>query len=214
MLWYQGESNGSTDPMDYLDAFETLLNAWGEDYPGLEKVYVFQVRAGCGKPKLALRDMMRQFGDIFPYVEVMSTTAAPGHDLCHFYYEGYRELGTRIARLVGLDFYDLPTDRNIRPPNPSMALFHDDNHDKVELYFRGSNDTIVWGEGSEEYFLLDDGSIVISGEVIEGDVLLLQLDGPPSTTTTISYNGHPSDGPWVTNGRGVGLLTFDSLPIE
>ena len=213
MLWYQGESDGAMDPAEYLGAFDTLRNAWLEDYPGLQKIYVFQVRDGCGWPTLALRDMMRRFGDIFPDVEVMSTTAAPGHDWCHFVYGGYRELGTRIARLVGLNFYGLPTDRDIRPPNPSAAFFSDGNRDKVELYFRGSNDSILWDEGSEEYFILDDGSTVISGEVINEDILLLHLDGP-SSAATISYKGHLMDGPWVTNGRGVGLLTFDSISIE
>ena len=70
MLWYQGESNGQTIPSIYFEAFEALLDDWNEDYPGLERVYVFQVREGCGDPTVPLRDVFRQLADAFCDVAV------------------------------------------------------------------------------------------------------------------------------------------------
>jgi len=52
---------------------------------------------------------------------------------------------------------------------------------------------------------------VVSGSVA-GNTILLQLAGP-STATLISLDGHSFDGPWITNSRQVGALSFFDVSI-
>jgi hypothetical protein len=42
--------------------------------------------------------------------------------------------------------------------------------------------------------------------------LVLQLSGPPTGATSLTYQAHLRAGPWITNAVGAGLLTF-TLPI-
>jgi hypothetical protein len=79
------------------------------------------------------------------------------------------------------------------------------------LTFRDLGDTLVFETGAEANFILDDGVAVTSGTVM-GNQVLLQLAGP-TTSATISYDGHAGDGPWLRNARGVGALTFFDLTI-
>lgn len=46
MFWFQGE-NDHTAGAAYTADFGTLYDAWREDYPSLERVYVLQTRDGC-----------------------------------------------------------------------------------------------------------------------------------------------------------------------
>lgn len=217
ILWYQGESNGTTGVSDYYQNFVKLYNDWNKDYTSLEKIYIFQIRDGCGEPVIELRDLLRRLADIFPdKIEVMSTTAAPQHDGCHYFYAGYRELGDRIARLVARDFYDSPDTINITAPNPQLAMFTDPNKkDEILLIFSQPKDTMVWAEGAEKYFKLigGDGSAKVnSGEVIKGNSLLLKLNSP-TNATAISYITIRGNDPVITNEQGVGMLDFYAVPI-
>ena len=47
---------------------------------------------------------------------------------------------------------------------------------------------------------------------VAGNAILLQLSGSTSATS-ISYDGHSGDGPWILNARGVGALTFLEFPV-
>ena len=211
LFWYQGESDGEAAAA-YQTSFADLYDDWKEDFPTLEKIYVFQIRLGCGLTFRGVREVLRTLPDVYPDIEVMSTTAAPQHDGCHFYYAGYRELGDRIARLVLRDLYGSTDTQEIDPPNIQSARWLGPTQDVLELTFRDPDDTLVWDPGSEQDFLLDDGTSVLSGSVA-GNRVFLQLTGP-STATTVFYLGHPFDGPWLSNARGVGALTFFDFPIS
>ena len=210
MLWYQGESDGEAVGA-YALQFQTLYDAWHLDYPALEKVYLFQVRKGCGVLESGVREFQRTAPDFYPDVEVMSTTAAPSHDGCHYFYAGYRELGDRIARVLARDLYGSLDTHEIDPPNISSAQLVGELGDALLLTFRDPDDSLVFEPGAEAHFVLDDGVAVSAGSVL-GNTITLQLEGP-TTATTISYIGHPADGPWVKNGRGVGALAFFDVPI-
>ena len=210
LLWYQGESDGEQVAAYAID-FGTLYDAWHQDYPALETIYVFQIRKGCGVQYAGVREFLRTTPDLYPDIEVMSTTAAPLHDGCHYRYAGYRELGDRIARLIARDLHGSPDTQEIDAPNVAAAQLVGPGSDAILLTFRDPDDGLVWEAGSEAYFYLDDATAVTSGSVA-GNAILLQLAGP-STATTISYDGHAYDGPWVLNARGVGALTFFDFPI-
>jgi hypothetical protein len=211
MIWYQGESDGN-DAATWYSNWQSLRAAWALDFPALQRVYLFQIRDDCGGGGQPVREIQRELIDLYPDTTVMSTTAAPAHDGCHFQYLGYRELGDRMARLLGRDFYGSHDKREIDAPNLLAARWKGTFHRRIELEFRDLNDVLVFEPGAENDFFTDDGVAVTSANVIGNKVVLILA--APSTATTISYNGHPLDGPWLKNSRGVGALTFFGVAIQ
>lgn len=205
IFWYQGEADGdNAEP--YVGRFHRLYQDWLEDFPSAEKVYVFQVRNGCGDPSIELRDVQRRFKEYLSKVEVMSTTAVKAHDGCHFYYGGYRQLGNQISRQVARDLYGSTDTHEIDPPYVIKAKFGSTSNDQVILTFADPDDRLVVGRFADEDFVLEDGVAVHSIQII-GNRLAMWLTGP-TTSSTIAYVGHPKNGSWIANARGVGALAF------
>ncbi|MEM9990534.1 MAG: CARDB domain-containing protein, partial [Bacteroidota bacterium] len=70
------------------------------------------------------------------------------------------------------------------------------------------------GNPWQEFQLEETAAQVVDGRV-EGTNIILTLSQTPSAATGISYYAHVgSTPPWITNDRGVGLLTFYKYPIE
>ena len=123
ILWYQGESDGG-DFEAHRAGFLELRDDWAEDYPGPERLYVTQLRAGCSGNLIRTQEVQRLLADEFDEIAVMSTTALDGHDGCHYAYaEGYEELGERYAALLGRDLYGEIPATDVEPPNPASARF-------------------------------------------------------------------------------------------
>jgi hypothetical protein len=211
MLWYQGEADAST-PAVWRGQWLNLRQAWALDYPALSQIYLFQIRDDCSGDGRELREIQRELIDTSLDTCVMSTTAVPSHDGCHFWYAGYRELGDRLARVLGRDFYGSIDTEEIDPPNLQDAVWYDSAHTQVLLTFRDTNDHLIFDPGAELSFSTDD-DVAIQGGLVAGNTVLLQLAGP-SNATTISYDGHAFDGPWLQNLRGVGALTFCNVAIH
>lgn len=211
ILWYQGESDEDRVVL-YEQHFDDLYSAWKQDYPNLEQIYLLQVRKGCGNPSLPLRDLQRRLQDIYADVSVMSTTAAVAHDGCHFYFRGYRDLGNRMARLLGRDLYGAPQLPNVDAPNIVSAQYATANQRWVVLTFDPPSTTLRWQPGSEDMFILDEGRSVLDGFAV-GNQLILQLN-QPGLATHISFDGRSGDGNWFYNENGIGALTFYQIPIQ
>ena len=83
ILFYQGESD-KNDAAHHQTGFNALRSDWLEDYPSLEKLYLFQLARGmrdrCGKIQCRSSNRQRLFADQFPNLSVMSTTGLDGHD--------------------------------------------------------------------------------------------------------------------------------------
>jgi hypothetical protein len=210
-IWYQGESDGTFGAL-WSIYFGELRTDLMTDYPGLERIYVFQIRKGCDIPNDPVREAIRTRQDVYADVYVMSTEAAPTHDGCHFYYAGYRELGDRLARVVRRDLYASPDVVNIDPPNIEFAFWTSPQHDNVRIKFRNSSDTLVLEPGAEQDFTINDAGVTIVGASSTSNTITLHLSGP-STATQVTYRGHSGDGPAVRNTRGVGALSFFGSPI-
>jgi PKD repeat protein len=213
-LYYQGESDGA-NAEPHHDGMVELIADWREDYPSLERIYVTQVRMGCGGPTPQLRDGQRRLADELEMVSVMSTTGLDGHDGCHFAYEnGYELLGQRYAALISRDLYegeDLP---DIDSPNPERVVWSGDGATEVTIHLRDTDSTMSWDEGSGLNFVVEGApALVLSGRA-EGADLVLTLSGDASTATGLTYQGHSGPGPWIRNATGIGLLAFYNLPIE
>lgn len=218
IFWYQGETDGSSDsntpPAIYESRFAALYNDLRQDYPGVEKIYVYQVRDGCGLPSVQLRDRQRQFEDKFADVQVVSTTGLNGHDGCHFSYQrGYEDIGQTTFRLVARDFYGSQDVQGIDPPFIRQASFTNILHSEITLRFKDPDDAMLWEAGSEFYFRLEGSPVTVTGGRASGPTVVMQLSGDGSNATGISYLGHRLSGAWVANTRGVGMLTFYNIPI-
>lgn len=238
MVWYQGESNTAED---YTNEMIRLSQAWHVSYPNLRKVYAVQIRPSfCAqKDQEQVRELQRRFQQTFTDVEVVASTALPAHDGCHYDTEGYKALGNNLARLIGRDFYGAKDDGNCSSPMITKAVL---NKDKTELTltFAPTNtqlvanaDTILSGTTHKlhEYFYANISgaettakSPVFSGVKAEGNTLVLRLAQPMDVRDVtylpnIGYAASPNDnplylGPWLTNKRGVGALTFYKFPVE
>ncbi|MBC8329379.1 MAG: hypothetical protein H8E31_11600 [Planctomycetes bacterium] len=212
ILWLQGEADRLTSGADYADRFDQLYRAWEEDFPALEKVYVVQIRYGCLPSNLEVHEALRLAASDHPKVELMATTAVRGHDGCHYWYSGYREIGDLVERLVAHDLFGVPAIPGMRPPNVRLARYTSPQQDELRLEFHSPAAAPVFETGAEWDFLLDGGATVVSGRA-DGGTLLLQVS-PPGAATRISYRSRPGNGPRVMTGLGVGILGFHELPIR
>ncbi len=210
LIFYQGESNGGEGEL-WGSTFAEIRADWLSDYPSLERIFVFQIREGCSKENQDVREVQRQLDGLYPDVRLMSTTAVPTHDGCHYFYAGYREIGDRIARLLQRELYGATPGSDVDPPQIVSAAWTSPAKNQLLLTFKEPADTLVFDAGAEADFDLDDGTTVVAGSAL-GNTLLLDLSGT-STATTISWIGHQGDGPWIANANGVGALTFFDFPI-
>lgn len=213
MLWYQGESDGS-NAAGYLPNFTALHADWLADFPALERIYVVQVRPGCLSPSLELRDLQRRLADLLPKVTACTANAVPDHDSCHFYVNGYRVLGERMAALLGRDFYGVPIARNVESPNVASAHWTSAARDEFAIVFRQTGDSIVAEPGCELDLKLGPGDVVTQ-LIPAGNVLTVRL-AAPSVMTEVGYGSHNGTiaRGWITNARGVGALSFERIPIQ
>ena len=213
MLWYQGEADGK-EPALHVSGFQTLYADWMEDYGGLEKIYVHQVRAGCGLPDVTLRDSQRRFADQFTNVAVMSTTGINTHDGCHYpYLDGYETIGNHMADLLARDLYGLAAAQNVDAPNVSYAYFSNVNHSEITLVLRDADDAITWQAGVESYLRLEGSPATVTAGTVNGNKLILTLSGDGSAATGLTYDSPAGAAPWVLNQNGVGMLDFYNIPI-
>ncbi len=212
MFWYQGESDGR-QAAAYLPAFTDLHGDWLQDFPALQHIYVVQVRWGCGNPSLELRDLQRRLGDLLPKVTLATANGLPGHDGCHFYYEGYKRLGENMAALVGRDYHGSPIVHNVESPNVLSAAWASPARDEIVITFRQTNDRIVAAAGAELDLKLGPGDVVTA--LIPAGNALRVLLAAPATATEIGYGSHSTiQRGWITNARGVAALSFEKIPIQ
>ena len=211
LLFYQGESDGA-DAQGHTSGFTELLADWREDFAGVERFYTTQVRVGCGGPSLALRDGQRRLADVHPDLSVMSTTGLDGHDGCHFAYEnGYEKLAARYFSVLSRDLYGAPDDPDVDPPNPGRVV---STVDTLVLETRGANDTLVVVGDPSGDFSIEGSDVTVTSVTAAGSTLTLGLSGDVREATGLAYNGHAGAGAWVVNGAGLGMLTFQNVPIE
>ena len=213
MFWYQGEANGGPSAANYGAQFDRLIEDWHKDFPALEKVYLMQVRQGCGVDGQSdIYEVQRQIAQRRPEVRLMSTTALQAHDGCHFYTGGYRTLAAHLTRLVARDFYQRPFGPAIEPPDVLAASRASIAGDLLRVELDAAAVGMVIEPGAQADFQLADGAQVIDIQV-QGQDLLLQLDRGTSSTT-LRYVGHSgNDGGRIMNVLGVGLLTFE-VPLN
>lgn len=212
VFWYQGESDGS-NAFWYGTRFDNMIADWREDYPRLRKVYAMQVRQGCAVPAdTNIFEAQRELPLRHPEVTLMSTSALPQHDGCHYRFAGYEELSRQLARVVARDFYRRDFGDEVEPPDAIAAWRANAAGDQLIVEFDASAVGLTAKPGAALEFVLDDGALVTQVSV-QGAQLLLQLDRP-TTATSLRYIGQPGGTPTqVANGLGIGALLFN-LPLN
>jgi hypothetical protein len=209
IFWHQGESDGSMAYETYLGLWTAMYEDWLEDYPNVEGIYPFQVRAGCGNPTWN-RNVHRDLpGILDKVIGHMSTTGVTGHDGCHFYNATYVEWGHRMARLVNRDLYGDAVSGNIEAPDPAGAKWLSPT--ELEIQFGATGNGLTLQPGAEAFFSLSDGKKIAAAAVV-GTTVVLTTNGP-SSATWVSFVDTAGDIPWLVNDLGIGSFAFYQLPV-
>lgn len=214
MFFYQGESDeDDNEAAAHDEGLARLRAAWLEDYPSLERLFLFQVREGCGVARfdLGVRERERLFAGRYAGISLMSVTGLNGHDGCHFAFSGgYEILGTHVFNLVMRDLYG-GASANVDPPNPVRAELISPTQIRITL--ANPTDSISFGNGAGVDFRIEGAAVNVTGASTAPGFITLNLSGDAPNATRLKYTCHAGAGPVVTNGSGVGLLTFD-IPIQ
>ncbi|MFM9945767.1 MAG: sialate O-acetylesterase [Bacteroidia bacterium] len=214
MYYYQGESDGAAVKL-HDSLFKIMHRDWRSDFPGLEKVYVVQVRGGCGSPSLPLREAQRQFEFTLPITRTLTMNGFNGHDGCHFALKnGYESLGFEAANCLMADFYTKKNKSDVYPLNPVYAYFSKSDYTQITLELNQNIQNLKADANFYQLFQLEGNpGVTISGGSIINNKIVLTLSGKVCKIEGLSYDGKAAIQPWVTNRNGVGLLTFYKLPI-
>ncbi|OQX06754.1 MAG: hypothetical protein BWK80_50345, partial [Desulfobacteraceae bacterium IS3] len=244
ILWHQGESDTASSSLYpvYADKFDKLYKAWMENYPGIEKVYTFQLHphtciSFCESYQANIREVQRTLPSRYSNVEVMSTVGINEYDGCHYTTAGYKKMTEGVFRQVAKDFYGQSYDSEVKPPDIIKAYYTNAANTEIALVF---NQEVVWDDNPKDgvYFLkdnilLDGNSGCFSSGYSSGKVVKLTLNGS-CTGSKISYvptnyyvdktnccesstNGCKVNafynGPWIMGKNGVGALAFYEFPV-
>ncbi len=215
IFYYQGESDGPY-AVHHDTLFKKLHGFWNEDFPNFEKLYVVQVRQGCGNPSLQLREFQRQFEFNLPNCQTISSNGLDAHDGCHFKFEkGYRELGMQLAALAGRDFYNSSRTKNIDPPNIKDCYYSNATKTEITINLMHSEDVLVVDTGFYALFQIEgDPTIQVTKGSIINNQIILELNKSSCLITGLSYNGMRLVQPWVKNKIGTALISFYNQPIK
>jgi hypothetical protein len=213
MIWHQGEAD-FLQPASYTPLLQQLYADWFTDYPALERVFIVQSRISCGVTTGEVPEVHRSAPATLPVTSVMSSSALPGYDGCHYYYAGYRELGNRLAAQLGRDLYGAAPLPNVDSPNMASVAWTSTTHNAIVITYQSATDPLTLQTNAHQHFVLDDLTVTIQSASVSGNTVTLQLSGP-STATVLDYNGangvttlgSPPQ-PWIVNGAGIGALTF------
>ena len=208
IFWHQGESDGGMAYDTYLGLWTAMYEDWLKDYPNVEGIYPFQVRAGCGNPTWN-RNVHRDLPNLLAKVKGhMSTTGVSGHDGCHFKHSTYAEWGERMARLARRDLYGTDVPGSIEAPDPVKASWSDAETLVIEYGETGKN--LVLQTGAQAFFSLSNGAAVQSAKVVGTTVVLTTSN---SAATWVSFVDVPGDIAWLVNDLGIGSFAYYQLPI-
>jgi hypothetical protein len=209
IFWHQGESDGAQPYATHLALWTAMYQDWLEDYPNVEGIFPFQVRAGCGNPTWD-RNIHRELPGLLPRVlGHMSTTGVDGHDGCHFFHRVYAEWGERMARVVLRDLYGHAPEGNIDAPDPERARWLSPT--SLEIDYGATGGGLVLQPGAEAYFSLSDGARIVGARVVGRTVVL--TTAAPSAARWVSFADVPGDIPWLVNDLGIGGFAYYQFPI-
>ncbi len=227
LFWYQGESDGDIEYLNYAGRFAQLYNAWKQDYSSLQKIVVIQTRPGCIiSPSMQyhqqLREVLRSLENVYPDVTLSTTVGLPEFDGCHFTTAGYQALATQLYYQFCDEFIGKPEVPGSNPPHLVSAIYTNNDNTEISLIY---DQDVAWpnsfnGYNMRDYLYLNCSSGVVNGSACH-DTLKLQLSASTnadkfSYLPPIYYAGTTDvyQGPWLTNARNVGAPAFYQFTIS
>lgn len=234
IIWVQGESDQNGLYEDYALRFDRLYQAWKQDYPNIEHIYLSQINVGCGVSMYAseMRETQRLFGQIYDDVTVITNIGITiRYDSCHYVDDGYDRLYTQYSRLIERDIYGKSFDTPVTSPAVQCVRWADANKTAIQILFDQQMvwPGIIWGRDMKDYFYDQDEQPIpmLSGRVDEADrrTVVLELDPTATRPTHLTYG--PDSyvysatrgmdtlyvDPWLRNDEGYAALTFNRYPI-
>lgn len=219
IIWFQGETDAtmSTSQATYTASFTQLHSAWKHDFSNLKKIYVYQIKQGCGSnvDKVnAIQEAHRQLPTLFHDVQLMSTNPVAQQEGCHFPKAGYVTHATNMLRLIKKDFYNSIDTLGITAPNVVYAALTKTN--EIALYTNCA-EGLVWQNNVHNDFKLHNTTLLITSGRVEGSVVYLTTSAPFSTIQNVklSYLGRGGGGtPAIVSKKGIGLLCFNQLSVQ
>ena len=222
ILWHQGENDqGAAGPdggygwETYQDYFIRMSGSWKQDFPNVQKYYVFQIwpnacSMGGGNGDM-LREVQRTLPQLYSNMDIMSTLGITPPGGCHYPLAGWAEFARLIQPLMERDFYGRTVHQSITPPNLRQASYTDGAQNAIALEF---DQPVTWSNELADQFYLDGlPGHVVSGTV-SGKVLTLQLK-QASMAAEITYLKETT---WnrtrLLRGRqGIAALSFCNVPV-
>ncbi|MBL8026190.1 MAG: T9SS type A sorting domain-containing protein [Fibrobacteres bacterium] len=224
VIWHQGEAAYS-GPNEYLNHLMQLHDSWIQDFPAIQRVFVYQIRPGCNYDG---QDIIREAQRKSPFnrsdIRIMSTTNIPYHDGCHYDTAGYRIMGEQMSRIIQREFCNYSDTVGIDAPDIVRAYFRDAYKKQLVLEW---TQPVTFTSDSNGHTPSEAFSIGKSWGVVDSvktdsaakQTVLYLKSSTDSTTVSYTpdrfYTGttNPFEGPWLVNGRGIGALTFYRFPI-
>ncbi len=227
LFYWQGETEAAHIPSEWKPTFDVLYRELEEDYPSIQRYYVFQLPLFGGnfynEEVGVMRDYQRRLSSIYPKITSFGALGASGWDGFHYKTTGYRQLGTELAKIVSHDFYG--ETKKYLSPNIQKAYFSTPARDEIVLSFEEGQqmvypkDTtiynfIVGGKGTlsvKDFFYLNGRWQRVAEGRAEENKIVLKLKQPASLQDTLvkylpsvfPYSGgydHLDDLPWVYLG--------------
>ncbi len=224
ILWHQGENDqGADGPTGgygyetYRQFFVDLSASWKEDFPNIERYYVFQIwpkscAMGINGSDNRLREVQRTLPKLFSNLSVMSTLGIKPPGGCHFPAAGYAEFARLLNPLIDAQLYHRHSDGPLTPPNLQRAFFTTEQRDELVLEF---DSQIVWSDALTSQFHLDGEPKSVASGSANGTCLTLKLKNP-SQAKTVTYldsaNWNPDN--LLYGKNGLAALTFCEVAID
>lgn len=232
IIWVQGESNQSGGYIDYASKFNQIYQAWKEDYPGLQQVYVSQINMGCGTGTFGseLREVQRQLADTYDDVTVITNIGIEmRYDSCHYTDSGYEKLYTQYSNLLEQEFYSRSFTKPLTSPMVKTVTYADEANQSIAVSFDQAVvlPPVLWNRNMKDYFFdQSDNKLSVAELSLSSDnkTVTLELIGSSSATHLTygpdSFVFSPTRGmdtiyvdPWIRNDQGYAALTFNRVPI-
>ncbi|MFM9962719.1 MAG: DUF2341 domain-containing protein [Planctomycetaceae bacterium] len=224
VLWHQGENDqGADGPTGgygyetYRQFFVDLAASWKQDFPNIQRYYVFQIwpkscAMGINGSDNRLREVQRTLPKLFSNLNVMSTLGIKPPGGCHFPAAGYAEFARLLMPMMNYQLYHRFVDGPIAPPNLLRAFFNTEQRDVLTLEF---DQQVVWSEALVSQFHLDGEPKQVASGSANGTTITLKLKGS-SKAKTMTYldsaNWNPDN--LLYGKNGLAALTFCEVPIE
>jgi hypothetical protein len=240
ILWYQGESDNQgvlssyqLTTQQYKDGFNNLYSDWKQDFPGLNKFYIVQIRFGCGISSpdncLKIQEAQRQLDKASDEILTISSNntsqlwESTGIEFCHYnFVNGYKNIGDWLSSIVRRDLYGTAMPLAIESPEPISARFSSYNSNgtakQLALELKDQQSTFTMEGNLLNDFRLDDGNFVINSVTLENRTIYINFSNNTGTLNNpgfVSYRSHQGNAsPIIKNHLGLGLIHFERFPIE